>query len=275
METTLSKRKQSNFSLAFMFLDKQSKKGMDDLYAFCRYVDDVVDEQSDVKIAQNELNQVRLLIEQNTNQAHILKPLIDRMIHEYGVLKEDLLWIVKGVEMDLKQNRFNSMNDLLDYCDGVASSVGLCLLPIIGLDRKEYHDYAIYTGRALQLTNIIRDVLEDFNRNRIYLPMDDLKYFGIDMQELKHSTKQTRSLIEYECQQAKLFYEKAQEFVSRKNAKELVITEMMRKTYRDLLNKIQANGFDVWSARVELTAFEKFKLMAKSMMMWVKSNASV
>jgi 15-cis-phytoene synthase len=167
----------SSFTISFLFLPKNQRDAMIALYAFCREVDDVVDECTDFSVAQIKLNWWKSEVANlyaNTPQ-HPVSKALQPVINQFHLAQEHFLEIIDGMEMDLKFNRYEDFKQLQLYCYRVASVVGLLSAQIFGFKNRKTLKYAHDLGMAFQLTNIIRDVGEDARRGRIYLPLDELR----------------------------------------------------------------------------------------------------
>ncbi|MEY3244400.1 MAG: hypothetical protein RJB20_640 [Pseudomonadota bacterium] len=176
----------SSFYYSFRFLSKSRRLAITALYAFCREVDDIADECTDLSVAKTKLNWWRSEIErlyQNQPQHPVSKALL-QAIHTYQLDAEHFMEIIDGMEMDLNFNRYQDFKQLQLYCYRVASVVGLLSAQIFGFKNRKTLKFAHDLGMAFQLTNIIRDVGEDARRNRIYLPLDELAKFGVSEDDL-------------------------------------------------------------------------------------------
>ena len=270
-------RKKSNFSLAFYFLDSKRRKALDILYAYCRYVDDLVDESESVEVAKKEVEKWKKALSCietiDDNAPDLLKDLAS-IIKEYSVKKDDLLWILKGVEMDLSQSTYKTHEELMNYCDAVASAVGLCLLPILGISREKGYDYAIATGRALQLTNILRDVFHDSEIQRVYLPQEDLKRFNYNQMQIskKEYSSNFVDLMKFESQKAREYYRLSDIEKSKLDPKALIAAELMKKTYLKILNQIENLEFNVFTKKARLSLWDKFCLAISGFKSFILSS---
>jgi len=252
----------SNFSLAFLALPKKQRKALHALYAFCRTVDDIVDEAKDIKKAQEELDHWKEIIGRLSNPSLFDPPIaheLSKAFNRFPIERDDFLWIIQGVEMDLKQSRYRTFEELLSYCDGVASAVGLASLAIFGADRKHTLKYALATGRALQLTNILRDIASDARRNRIYIPLEDLSRFSYREQYLTMSIYNDEfcELMKFEVDRVKTFYAASKTALPIKERKSFPAAEIMRRTYELLLNRIEARKYNVFPRKVKLSSTRK------------------
>ena len=256
-------RKKSNFSWAFLVLPPNKRHALDVLYAYCREIDDIVDETPDATIAREKLAEWKKHILQlgNLEAAPPLALELQMICKSFGVLQSDLLWILEGVEKDFSKTRYETFSELLEYCDAVASAVGLAALSIFGIPREQGYEYALSTGRALQLTNILRDVWIDYEKNRIYLPLDDMKVFDYserDLSQQKYNSSFKR-LMRFEADRAQSFYQDACLSIPKNNTNVLA-AEMMRNTYQCILKNIIERDFNIFQHKVSLSFSQKVKL---------------
>jgi 15-cis-phytoene synthase len=255
----------SSFTVSFIFLPKSQRNAMIALYAFCREVDDVVDECSDYTVAQTKLNWWKSEIANlytNTPQHPVTKAL-HPVVKQFNLAQEHFLEIIDGMEMDLKFNRYEDFKQLQLYCYRVASVVGLLSAQIFGYSNRKTLKYAHDLGMAFQLTNIIRDVGEDARRGRIYLPLDELKKAKVTEDDILQSreTPQVKELIEYQIERAESYYDKALRELPPEDAKQQRTGLMMAAIYRTLLREIKADSAEkVLNSKTKIPPFRKFIL---------------
>ena len=258
----------SSFYYSFLFLPPERRRAITALYAFCREVDDVVDECSDAQLARAKLAWWRLevgkLFEGKPSHpvANALVPFLERFQFKAEHLNE----IIDGMEMDLTQTRYLDFAGLERYCYRVAGAVGLLAADIFGYANPRTLDYAKQLGTAFQLTNIIRDVGEDSRKNRIYLPMDELKRFGVpatDILQAAYSEK-FRALMEFQARRAESFYEKAMQALPAEDRRRQRAGLIMAAIYRATLAEIESEGFKVLTQRTSITPMRKLWLAWKT-----------
>ncbi len=255
----------SSFTVSFIFLPKNQREAMIALYAFCREVDDVVDECSDFGVAQTKLNWWKSEVHNlytNTPQHPVTKAL-QPVVAQFNLAQEHFLEIIDGMEMDLKFNRYEDFKQLQLYCYRVASVVGLLSAQIFGFKNRKTLKYAHDLGMAFQLTNIIRDVGEDARRGRIYLPLDELKKAKVSEDDILQSreTPQVKELIEYQIERAENYYDKALCELPAEDAKQQRTGLMMAAIYRTLLREIKAESAEkVLNFKTKIPPFRKFML---------------
>jgi phytoene synthase len=248
----ITRKSASNLALAFVVLPRAKRDAMSTLYAFCREVDDVADEESapvekrrrqlagwraDVQRAcANEIPQFAVNRE--------LQPVIRKFYLSFTLFDE----LIKGCEMDLDIKRYENFEQLELYCYRVASVVGLLSIEIFGCQNPACRDYAVHLGKALQLTNILRDVRTDAERDRIYLPLSELKKFNVLPDEiLRHEySERFAQLAASVAGRAKNFYRLARETLPTEDRRSMVAAELMGSVYWRLLQKLERQRFNVF-----------------------------
>jgi phytoene synthase len=252
----------SSFYYSFLFLPPERRRAITALYAFCREVDDVVDEGLDPQVAAAKLawwrNEVANLFAGKPQ--HPVARALEPHLKSFNITAERLNQIIDGMEMDLRQTRYLDWVGLERYCFHVAGVVGLLAASIFGYRDERTLEYAKNLGIAFQLTNIIRDVGEDARKNRVYLPVEDLQRFGVPAADVLQS-KQTpafRSLMEFEAERALGYYEKAMAALPAEDRRAQRPGLIMAAIYRTLLGEIQREGFQVLTRRTSLTPLRKF-----------------
>ena len=263
----------SSFYYSFMFLSKQKREAIIALYAFCREVDDIADECTELHIAQTKLNWWRNEIEnlyQHKPQHPVSKALLGP-VAQYNLAAEHFIEIIDGMEMDLNFNRYEDFKQLQLYCYRVASVVGLLSAQIFGFNDRKTLKFAHDLGMAFQLTNIIRDVGEDARRNRIYLPLDELAKFNVSEDDILHSRESNtvKLLLEYQIERAESYYDKALNELPNEDHKNQRVGLMMAAIYRTLLREIKADGAQkVLNSRTSLGTLRKVYLAFK---VWIRN----
>ncbi|SRR6056300_557145 len=235
----------SNFAMAFIFLSNKKRKAMNALYAFCREVDDIADECKEYEIGKNKLDWWRVEIQRlfdNNPQHPVTKALLPH-IKNYQLNQEYFIEILDGMEMDLNFNRYESFKQLQLYCYRVASVVGIMSAKIFGYKNVQTNKYAHNLGIALQLTNIMRDIGEDARRDRIYVPLDQLKTLNISENEILALTKNEKfiDLINHLSLQAKGFYLEAIRQLPKEDKWSQLPGLIMANIYYILLHEIKQN----------------------------------
>jgi phytoene synthase len=254
----------SSFYYSFLFLPPERRRAITALYAFCREVDDVVDECSDAQLARTKLAWWRMeigkLFEGNPN--HPVTKALQPFIEKFRIGQERLNEIVDGMEMDLTQTRYLDFAALERYCYNVAGAVGLLAAGIFGYKNPQTLEYAKNLGTAFQLTNIIRDVGEDARKNRIYLPMDELKKFEVpaaDILQARYSGGFVE-LMKFQAARANDFYRKAFSALPAEDRRTQRAGLIMAAIYRATLAEVERDGFKVLTQRTSLTPLRKLWL---------------
>ena len=251
----------SSFYYSFLFLSPDRRRAITALYAFCRVVDDAVDEPSDPSAARAALlwwrGEVARLFAGNPQ--HPVTRALAPWIAPYGISEARLNEIMDGMEMDLTQTRYLDFTGLKLYCHRVAGVVGVLAAGIFGYRNAKTLEYAERLGLAFQLTNIIRDVGEDARHDRIYLPMDELKGFEVTASDIlngRHTENFTR-LMRFQTERAMSCYDEALNLLPEEDRRAQRPGLMMTAIYRTLLDEIAEDGFQVLKQRVALTPVRK------------------
>ena len=259
----ITQRSSSNFYYAFRLLPWDRHNALCAFYAFCRFVDDIAD-QPDEGQPHGQKERIAQLL--NTwreeldwcyaaQPCHPISQALADAVRRFPIRQENLSGIIDGVEMDLSRTRYQTFSELYEYCYRVASLVGLVCIEIFGYQALQTREYAINLGVAFQLTNILRDVGEDVQRARIYLPLEDLARFGYSEQELLDGVYNEAflRLMTFEGERAQAYYRRAVSLLAPQDRRSLVAAEAMRLIYRRLLKKIEIQKFNVFQQRVTLT----------------------
>ncbi len=254
----------SSFYNSFRFLPPLKRRAITALYAFCREVDDVVDECSDESIARQTLywwrQEVGNLYQGQPEHpvTRALLPLLD----SFNLPQEYLLEIIDGMEMDLYQHEYADFKALSLYCYRVASVVGLLTVEIFGYQNRQTLRYAHDLGMAFQLTNILRDVREDAMRGRVYIPQDEMKKFGVSQHDLHQpiSNDATHALFQFQADRARDYYRKAFALLPDEDRYSQLSGLLMAEIYSALLDEIEADGFRVLEHKIKLSPSRKLYL---------------
>jgi phytoene synthase len=257
----------SSFYYAFLFLPKPRRAAITAFYAFCREVDDVVDEMRDPGVARTKLAwwQMEVAKSFRGEPDHPVMKALMPCAREFGIEERQLQAVIQGCEMDLQQTRYLDFPALERYCHLVAGIVGEVSARIFGQEQPRTTEYAHKLGLAFQLTNIIRDVGEDAMRGRIYIPVNELQQFEVKAQELidrKYSDRFT-ALMKFQADRARAYYAEALALLPAQDRRSQKPGLMMASIYRTLLDEIERDGFRVLHQRVSLTPVRKFWLAWK------------
>jgi len=258
----------SSFYYSFLFLPPERRRAITALYAFCREVDDTVDETSDQSVARIKLAWWRNEVTQmfTGTPTHPVMLALQPHLAAYDLKQEHLLAIIDGMEMDLDQSRYLDYPNLKKYCWHVAGVVGILSASIFGVTNPQTLRYAEALGLAFQLTNIIRDVGEDARKGRIYLPINELQQFNVtaaDLLNARHSEK-FEALMKFQADRAQKLYDEAFALLPQDDRRAQRPGLMMAAIYRTLLDEIERDGFHVLHQKISLTPLRKLWLAWKT-----------
>jgi phytoene synthase len=261
----------SSFYYSFLFLPEERRRAITALYAFCREVDDVVDETSDAGIARAKLGWWReeVAAVYHGKPQHPVARALSEIVGPYGLEEAQLLEVIEGMAMDLEYNAYPDFDALKVYCHKVAGVVGTLSAKIFGFGDPRTLEYADDLGLAFQLTNIIRDVGEDARRNRIYLPLHELAQYGVTTQDIeqRRETEGFHKLMDFQIARANEAYDRALAKLPPSDRKPQMPGLMMAAISRTLLHEIRDDGCRVLSRRVALTPVRKLWIAWKT---WFK-----
>jgi len=257
----------SSFYYAFLFLPKERRAAITAFYAFCREVDDVVDEVTDPGVAATKLAWWKTEVHRafTSQSAHPVMQALMPHAKTYGIEERHLQAVIEGCQMDLDQTRYLDFAGLQRYCHLVAGVVGEVAARIFGQTDERTSEYAHTLGQALQLTNIIRDVGEDAMRGRIYLPISELQQFDVKAHEINKREYSDRftALMRFQAERAHSLYDKALGLLPGADRHAQKPGLMMASIYRTLLREIESENFQVLHQRISLTPLRKFWLVWK------------
>ncbi len=269
----ITREASTNFYYAFLTLPEEKRRAIYATYAFCRLCDDIVDEPDREGDPAAELADVRVRLgnayEGNESGA-IWTALADAQ-KRFGIGHSNYAAVIEGCEMDLTQTRYETFDDLIEYCKRVASAVGLVCIEVCGYEDDSAVDHAIDLGIAMQLTNVVRDVAEDARNGRIYLPLEELERFGYSEQDLLAGVVNDnfRSLIKFQVDRARQYFERGNNLFPLLDRRSRACPQAMAEVYMGILDKIENADYDVMSARVSLSKREKLMLAGK---LWLRSR---
>lgn len=258
--------RKTSFYYSFLVLPADQRQAIIAVWDFCRAVDDAVDEPDDDQKGQAEprpeerraaLDRWREELARcyshevpRTSQGRTLQPFVS----EFNLPRQAFEDVLDGVAMDLDHTRYRTFDELLEYCRRVASAVGLICIRIFRCQSELAREYALHLGVALQLTNILRDVKDDLDRGRVYLPLEDLAAAGCSIDDLAagRMSEPVRRVMAFECQRAREFYRRALESRPAEDRDRLVAAEIMRAVYFETLRRIERRNYDVFSGRTRV-----------------------
>jgi phytoene synthase len=263
----VTRRSRSSFYYAFILLPAERRRALYAVYAFCRFIDDIADDESIREPAlllqrwREELDRVYA----GTPTRALSRALADSA-RRFNIPRALFEEIINGVEMDLSRKRYQSWEELRPYCWRVASALGLICIEIFGYRNPSAKLYAENLGLALQLTNILRDVREDADRGRIYLPLEDLARFNVSEEEILRGVYSPTfiSLMDFEARRARELYALAQSELAAEDRATLLTAEAMRLIYAALLERIIRSNYRVLDRRHSLSAPHKLYLVGRA-----------
>lgn len=272
----VAKTQAKNFYYSFVTLPPPKKAAMCAIYAFMRYSDDVSDEVAEDRSKAEEMQAWRSALvrafEGDYGDSQIL-PAFHDVVKKYAIPVSYFHDLIDGTQMDLTQTRYATWEDLRLYCYRVASVVGFVCIHVWGFDSKhpQVMEYAEACGLAFQLTNILRDVKEDVERGRIYLPQEDLERFGVSEEQLERGVMEpaVRKLIEFEAKRARGFYQQAEKLMPLVEPEGRPTLQIMMRIYRGILTAIEQNNYDVFSQRARVSTPKKLAIVGSA---WLQSR---
>jgi 15-cis-phytoene synthase len=278
---TITRKSASNLALAFVLLPKAKRDAMSALYAFCREVDDVADDESvPVERRREQLAawraDVRRACSNETPQFAVNREL-QPIIRQHRLAFEHFDDLIRGVEMDLDIKRYENYEHLEQYCYRVASVVGLLSIEIFGYRNAACRDYAVHLGKALQFTNILRDVRTDAERGRIYVPQSELQRFKVREEEILRFeySDRFRHLAASMAARATNFYRLARQTLPQEDRRAMVAAELMDSVYWRLLRKLEGRQFNVFGLEpIRLSKGQKLLLILRSWYRFVSGAMS-
>jgi len=255
----VARRRAKNFYYSFLLLPRAQRNAMCAVYAFMRYCDDLSDEPG---ATREPLDRWRTALDQalaGQYGGHPALPAFHDTVLRYNIPHSYFYEMIDGVSSDLQPRCMQTFDQLYRYCYQVASVVGLTTIHIFGFDSPQALPLAEKCGVAFQLTNILRDVREDVERGRVYLPQEDLTRFGVGADDLKRGnpTPQFIELMRFEAARARDYYKESQPLLGMVHARSRASLWALIEIYSRLLAKIEASNYDVLSRRIALSALEK------------------
>lgn len=273
---SITKVHAKTFYMATRFLPYQKQRGIFAIYGLCRYLDNLVDEAEDL-IHQKKISKLEVFDKLEAFKVKLINtykgldqndPILvafSDVLNRFNISLDLPLLLLEGVKMDLEKNRYNNFEELYDYSYKVASVVGLMTSEIFGYSKKQAVNHAVDLGIAMQLTNILRDVGEDLQKNRIYLPADELKQFGLSEDDLfeKILSENFIEFMKFQIERAHSYYQSADEGIPLLSKDSRLPVQLARENYSRILNKIEENNYDVFSQRAYLNSTEKLSILPK------------
>lgn len=262
----IARRTGRNFYYSFLVMPRAKRRAMSAIYAFMRRSDDIADSAANPAVALEGLRRWRSMVQAalagHTDVDPILPAWVDT-VRRYRIPEQHFFELLDGTEMDQTQTRYETFAELYRYCYRVASCVGLVVLPIFGYRDAAAVAHAEACGIAFQLTNILRDVKEDAALGRIYLPAEDLARFGVlpnDIMQQRY-TPAFRRLMKFEADRAREYYQQAEPLRELIDADSRPTLGVMMDIYRGILDKIEAQQFQVFGDKIRLSGWEKWRIV--------------
>lgn len=269
---TVTAEHSKSFHFASGLLPEEKRAAVRALYAFCRTVDDIVDESSDDE-RESRLDYWRRMVEHGSFSDNDLTAAAwaDTLVR-YHIPRHYALQLIDGVTRDLFQARYQTFEELATYCYGVASTVGLMSMYIVGFDNNTAVPYAIKLGVALQMTNILRDVGEDYRNGRVYLPREELAFYGIREEDLAAGriTDQWRQFMKFQIERTRHLYQESWDGVKMLEREGQLAIGAASVFYQGILDDIERHDYDVFTRRASLNALGK---VSRIPALWVKIKA--
>ena len=266
----LTKSASSNFYYAFKILPREKRNSIYAGYAFCRIVDDIVDTNENVpkKNIESQLFELENKLDDCLgNKKHNgLWIALAETLRKYPKNLTHLKNVIDGCRMDLRKKKYKDFSQLTEYCKKVASSTGLAMIEVFGVNDSKAHKYATDLGIALQLTNILRDIKEDHKMGRFYLPEDELRNFEVSKDEILSGEKKENVIkfMEFQTRRARDFFTSGEKLFPLINKKYRFCPEIMKSIYFEILIEIEKNNFDVINKKIKLSKTQKIKIILPS-----------
>ena len=272
---TITRREAKNFYYAFLTLPAAKRRAIYAAYAFCRHCDDAVDEETstDAKLTALAGLHSNLEASYSGNASSLVFLALGDVAKQYDIPRDYFQEVILGVESDLVKDRFENFDELREYCYRVASVVGLICLQIFGYNDDDAKEYAVDLGLAMQLTNIIRDVREDLEMDRVYLPQDEMAQFGYSEEDLRNGVRNQAftELMQYQSQRAREYFDRGFKLLPYLSRRSRACPAVLGALYSRVLDRIEASNYDVLESRVSLGKAEKIRITART---WLGSMLS-
>jgi len=261
----------SNFYAGLRLLPTRKRQALSAVYAFMRLCDDISDDEGNVNEKRRQFLQTRDMFDLAMGQESTGHPTLLALrdtIHTYHIPVDYFHEVIDGTEMDLTTSSYQTFEQLYHYCYQVASVVGLICIHIFGYQDDQARKYAVACGIAFQLTNILRDVWEDLQRNRVYLPLEDLRRFGYTEEEMRHKVVNEHfcALMAFEVERARAYYAEARSLLELIERDSRPALWAMLESYQTILRRIEQRGYDVLCERVRLQRGDKWRIALKALL---------
>ena len=262
----ITRKSKTNFMMSFAMLPEDKRDAIHTVYAFCRCTDDIVDEDGDKATKSARLQRWTEELERGfrNESEHQLLNKLSVIAERFNIPAVHFFDLIHGMTMDLEKNRYDTFDDLYEYCYHVASTVGLMCSEIFGYKNDRTRNYAVDLGIALQLTNIVRDVKDDALIGRIYIPLEDFERFGYGTDQLLRSEYNEAfvRLMRFETGRARTFYAQARASLAEEDHGAFFAARIMDRIYSRILDKIERKNFALFGERISISGFSKFRIAA-------------
>lgn len=265
----ITKQSKTNFYYSFTMLPKHKRDAIHTVYAFCKCTDDIVDEGGDESQKIAMLKRWTLELEKGfrSESQYTLLNQLNVIAQKFGIPYEHFFELIRGMEMDLHKKRYETFEELVEYCYKVASTVGLMCSEIFGYKNERTKEYAVNLGIALQLTNIVRDVRADAERGRIYIPKEDFDRFGYSEADLfdKRYSASFQALMKYQCDRARTFFTIARNHLAEEDRLAFFAARIMDRIYSRILDRIEEKNYNVFLKKISISTPSKFLIVLKEL----------
>ena len=265
----ITRNEARNFYYAFITLPMRKKRAIYTAYAFCRRCDDAVDNSESTTEKKRLLDEIENNLKSGINLNKLIlenNPIIlatCAIIKEFNIPQQYFFDVIQGVRMDIEFTSFNSFDEVKEYCYKVASVIGLICIKIFGYSNPKAIDYAIDFGLAMQLTNILRDILDDLNENRCYLAYEEMDTFNYSINQLRESLYNDDfiQMMKFEVDRAKRYFESGSRLLSLVDTDSRICLVILSTIYRKILKKIERSNYNIFQTNYRLNTFEKLSIM--------------
>jgi len=258
----ITQNSKTNFLYSFSLLPKEKFDAINTIYAFCRYTDNIVDnEQDTTDVKFNKIREWKNELEsalEGSSKYQLLNKL-NSIIKKFKIPIEPFFELIKGMEADLQVSRYKDFETLYQYCFRAAATVGLMCIEVFGYKNETAKQYAVNLGIAMQITNILRDIKYDAMNGRIYIPEEDLKRFGYSENDLLNFryNESFIELMQFECKRAREYFQKANDCFVPENRRLLFPARIMQKIYFNILEKIEKMNYNVFHKKAKVSKLKK------------------
>ena len=265
----ITRNEARNFYYAFITLPMRKKRAIYTAYAFCRRCDDAVDNSESTTEKKRLLDEIENNLKSGINLDKLIlenNPIIlatCAIIKEFNIPQQYFFDVIQGVRMDIEFTTFNSFDEVKEYCYKVASVIGLICIKIFGYSNPKAIDYAIDFGLAMQLTNILRDILDDLNENRCYLDYEEMYKFNYSINHLRESLYNDDfiQMMKFEVDRAKRYFESGSRLLPLVDTDSRICLVILSKIYSKILKKIERSNYNIFQTNYRLNTFEKLSIM--------------